>query len=526
MNRPYPSFLSTNLFMLTHTLGIEYWDRLYQERLARLTGDDPFHVLQRRSDSDDEEEQQVDADQADHPDLLIWFGTDAVLLCALTVSSLSPHRTVLDLGAGDGHLTRLLANLPGVRRVLCTDCAPHAVLLARHLHEPQSELLPDGGAVCGKSGCTVEYFVDDATKASIIPDETVDVVVDKGTLDAIAALHIGVEKRHAWAATVARVLRDGGFLVLLTSSHARDEVVSILASVPHAAFALSERSVERDDFRLYVFRLTKAASAIPPHCAQTSLRVADTDLRILERRMRLADDDTTADADDGDLDANFFEPEYDLAAATGSNVWESSFVLASALDDASFSCFDGLRGRRVVELGAGVGLLSLALAAFGCHVLATDLAPVVKGQMSDNVARNASVAACEPLRSNVWRRTLPIGARGGSVGTAALNWLEPLERQFDEPLDADFVVAADTLWLESLVAPFVNTSLALLGSAPQRRMLLAYRERGTESSSVFCTTERVLRAFVERGCVATEVWRRVSLKSPTQSVVLFEIKRS
>ena len=420
--------------------------------------------------------------------------TDQDLLLA-TVLSIPTHRVVFHVGAGNGDLSRRLAGTASVRRVLCADASAASVLEARSRHEPPSDVLPDGGAVCAESGATIEYFCD-RFEASIVADESVDVVL----------LTCACDSSDAVAATLLRVLRDSGHAVLRADAR------------PSASPAFQLVRLVGDGEWL-VLCVRKTPLALPPRTTQTSFGVAGSSLRVLQRRMR-ADDD---DADD--LDTNFFEPDYDLAAATGSNVWESSFVCANALNDAPTAArvFDRLRGRRVVELGAGVGLLSVALAAFGAHVLATDLAPVVRGLLCDNVARNTGAAACEPLRSDVWRRAAPLGERGGSIAVAALNWLEPVARQFDEPLDADFVVAADTLWLESLVQPFVTTALALLGDVPTRRMLLAYRERGGALSQTFCTTERVLSAFRERGCVASELWRHASHKSPDKAVIVFEL---
>lgn len=503
--------------LLTHALGVEYWDHLYHDRLDHL---------------DDDDDNADDDLQSDDP-LTVWFGTAAVLAAAATVAALPNHRTVWDIGAGDGHLSRVLLRVPGVRRVLCSDRAPHAVLLCRALHDG-CELLPDGGSVDAATGSTIEYFVDDVA-ASIVADDSVDVAVDKGTLDAIAAFHPGVAKRLAWAATLARVLRHGAHLVLLTSNHTRHEVQELLDSVTGAEFELRESScIAHDDFGLLVFRLNKPTTVpTPPRCTATSFVVADCSLRVLQRQMRTLDDDSASEngaaaADDDELDANFFEPDYELAATTGSNVWESSFVCASALNDPEMHVFDGIRGKRVVELGAGVGLLSLAMAAFGAHVLSSDVAPVVKGLMCDNIALAAPSGSANVRdfpRRDVWQRALALGTRGGSIVAAPINWLEPLSAQFDEPLNVDFVVAADTLWLESLVEPFVSTAMALLGDAPShRRMLLAYRERGDEHSTTFCTTDRVLDAFRARRCTVAEQWRHVSHKAPEKYVILFEIK--
>lgn len=48
-----------------------------------------------------------------------------------------------------------------------------------------------------------------------------------------------------------------------------------------------------------------------------------------------------------------------------------------------------LDGRRVLDLGSGTGLAGLSAAAFGAHVLLTDLASVCEGVLRANIQRNA-----------------------------------------------------------------------------------------------------------------------------------------
>lgn len=62
-------------------------------------------------------------------------------------------------------------------------------------------------------------------------------------------------------------------------------------------------------------------------------------------------------------------------------LWPSGTALAEALPGV-------LRGRRVVELGCGLGLPSLVAAARGARVLATDWAPDALDLLRRNAARN------------------------------------------------------------------------------------------------------------------------------------------
>jgi predicted nicotinamide N-methyase len=86
-----------------------------------------------------------------------------------------------------------------------------------------------------------------------------------------------------------------------------------------------------------------------------------------------------------------------------------------------------LRGLRVVELGCGLALPSLAAARAGAEVLATDACP----EALDLVARNAR-------------------ANGLRIATATVDWAEPAELLGGEPFG--LVLAADVLYERRSVA--------------------------------------------------------------------------
>jgi predicted nicotinamide N-methyase len=105
-------------------------------------------------------------------------------------------------------------------------------------------------------------------------------------------------------------------------------------------------------------------------------------------------------------------------------LWRSGVALARELAGLP------LRGRRVVELGCGLGVPSLAAARAGAAVLATD----ADAEALELVARNAC-------------------ANGVSVETMRVDWAEPAALVERAPFD--LVLAADVLYERHSVAPLL-----------------------------------------------------------------------
>jgi predicted nicotinamide N-methyase len=117
--------------------------------------------------------------------------------------------------------------------------------------------------------------------------------------------------------------------------------------------------------------------------------------------------------------------EWAPVAPYWSVLWRSGVALARELDRVE------LRGRRVVELGCGLAVPSLAAARAGAAVLATDAC----AQPLALVARNA-------------------GANGVNVETAKVDWTSPGELLARAPFD--LVLAADVLYERASVAPLLS----------------------------------------------------------------------
>ncbi|GAV66474.1 Methyltransf_16 domain-containing protein [Cephalotus follicularis] len=152
----------------------------------------------------------------------------------------------------------------------------------------------------------------------------------------------------------------------------------------------------------------------------------------------------------------------------GTTVWDASVVFAKFLETNSRKgrfCPSKLKGKRVIELGAGCGVAGFGMALLGCNVVATDQIEVLP-LLARNVERNTS----RIMQMN------PSSDSFGSVQVAELDWgNDDHIRHLDSPFD--YVIGTDVVYAEHLLEPLLRTIHALSG--PKTTILLGYEIRST-----------------------------------------------
>lgn len=129
-------------------------------------------------------------------------------------------------------------------------------------------------------------------------------------------------------------------------------------------------------------------------------------------------------------------------AKTALSVWDASIALAKYLEVAPDLRADEWPAKRVIEVGAGCGLVGIALGLQGASVTITDL-----GEVLPSLQMNVDANKTEGHELD--------------VKVAELRWGEDIGIVVrDGPFD--LIVASDVIWLDHLLQPLVDTFTRLM----------------------------------------------------------------
>ncbi|WOL05382.1 protein N-lysine methyltransferase METTL21A isoform X2 [Canna indica] len=129
---------------------------------------------------------------------------------------------------------------------------------------------------------------------------------------------------------------------------------------------------------------------------------------------------------------------------TGAVMWDSGIVLGKFLEHAFDSGTLSLHGKRVVELGAGCGLVGCIAALLGADVILTDLPDRLK-----LLKKNVDVNVGE-------------GNKRGSARVTELEWGDDLDDEFFDPVP-DIVLGSDVVYSEGAVEDLLTTLKQISG---------------------------------------------------------------
>ncbi|EOY30149.1 S-adenosyl-L-methionine-dependent methyltransferases superfamily protein, putative isoform 1 [Theobroma cacao] len=152
----------------------------------------------------------------------------------------------------------------------------------------------------------------------------------------------------------------------------------------------------------------------------------------------------------------------------GTTVWDSSMVFAKFLEKNCRKgrfCPSKLKGRRVIELGAGCGVAGFGMALLGCDVVSTDQIEVVS-LLRRNIERNTSRIMQMNSNSDSF----------GSIRVAELDWGNE-DHIKAVALPFDYIIGTDVVYAEHLLGPLLKTILALSG--PKTTIMLGHEIRCT-----------------------------------------------
>jgi len=145
----------------------------------------------------------------------------------------------------------------------------------------------------------------------------------------------------------------------------------------------------------------------------------------------------------------------------GCTVWDAAIVVCKYFELMERKSRGFLAGKRVIELGAGTGILGLAAALLGAKVTLTDI-PLMIEILNQNIMLNRRVI----VTSN--------------ITTKVLSWGEDIS-EFNPPVD--YIIGSDLMYDDDYVEALVDTICSL--SDRNTQIYLGYETRQMNAESKF-----------------------------------------
>lgn len=183
----------------------------------------------------------------------------------------------------------------------------------------------------------------------------------------------------------------------------------------------------------------------------------------------------------------------------------SDYVLSTidqSIKQPNNTAFNIFKGRRVVELGAGIGLTSVLMdRLIDCSIVCTDFEPKVLNNilfnLSNHQSNNHSIETYDDWKSRMVTQSDDQTSNQWSV--ACVDWTL-IDESFLAQFDADCLIAAETTYIPELLVPFAETVACLLRLAKKRSINQLNKQPVQpvkEPFAILCQTERHPLFFIE-----------------------------
>ena len=159
---------------------------------------------------------------------------------------------------------------------------------------------------------------------------------------------------------------------------------------------------------------------------------------------------------------------------TGMKVWDVAEVLCRHFE-ANYSA-KFFEGKRVLELGAGCGLIGITLATLGAKVVMTDGKGEVLNRLHENIRRNREL----------------IHEAAGRADVQKLIWGDPLLDSAGMPQAFDIVIGSDVIYVPQTYDSLLTTVAASLDTSPgtDSYAFIAFQQRNSQLSDLFTAMAR------------------------------------